>query len=296
MFLCTVEALLLSISSPLMTLLILGEMLYSHYHHKELYQGKDTAISLMCTSLNFLNDLVFRGITLYILHWCYTYGPQVFDQKGAVYWMLLFFAQDLAYYALHCADHFCRFFWASHVTHHSSEKFNLAVAIRSSVFQPYYRFLYFIPLAIIGFEALDIVFMYAATQVYGFWVHTETIGKLPTWIEFIFVTPSHHRVHHASNREYLDANMGMVLIIWDRIFGTFKPELEGVKPVFGLTKNIYSFNPLKVVFHEWHSILRDLRRTKSIRNKFKYIFGRPGWNHDENQIIDNGIPSAQPTV
>lgn len=296
MFLCTVEALLLSISSPLMALLILGEMLYSHYHHKELYQGKDTAISLLCTSLNFLNDLVFRGFTLYILHWFYTHGTQVFEQKDAAYWVLLFFAQDLAYYALHCADHFCRFFWASHVTHHSSEKFNLAVAIRSSVFQPYYRFLYFIPLALLGFEALDIVFMYAATQVYGFWVHTETIGKLPTWFEFIFVTPSHHRVHHASNPEYLDANMGMVLIIWDRIFGTFKPELEGVKPVFGLTKNIYSFNPLKVVFHEWLSMMRDFKRTKSTRNKFKCVFGRPGWIYHENQIVDNGRTSAQTAV
>lgn len=279
-----------------MALLILCELLYSHYHHKELYKGKDTAISLLCTSLNFLNDLIFRGISLAILHWFYVHGTQVFEKKEATYWILLFFAQDLAYYGLHCADHFCRFFWASHVTHHSSKKFNLAVAIRSSVFQPYYRFLYFIPLAIIGFEALDIVFMYAATQVYGFWVHTETIGKLPAWFEFIFVTPSHHRVHHASNTEYLDSNMGMVLIIWDRIFGTFKPELEGIKPVFGLTKNIESFNPLKVVLHEWISIWKDLKRSNSVRSNFNYIFGRPGWKPEKKLAVSEGISSAQVPV
>jgi len=272
-----------------MALLILGEMLYSHYHHKELFQGKDTAISLLCTSLNFLNDLVFRAVTLAILHWFFVHGVQSFTAKGIMYWSLLFFAQDLAYYVLHCADHFCRFFWASHVTHHSSEKFNLAVAIRSSVFQPYYRFLYFIPLALVGFEALDIVFMYAATQVYGFWVHTETIGKLSRWFEFVFVTPSHHRVHHASNPEYLDANMGMVLIIWDRIFGTFRPELESVKPVFGLTKNIRSHNPFFVVFHEWMAILKDVRRTNSLGNKLRYIFAPPGWSHDGSSLTTKQI-------
>ena len=272
-----------------MALLILGEMLYSHYHHKALYQGKDTAISLLCTSLNFINDLVFRAVTLAILHWFCIHGLQLFTAKGFLYWTVLFFMQDFAYYLLHCADHYCRFFWASHVTHHSSEKFNLAVAIRSSVFQPYYRFLYFIPLALLGFEALDIVFMYAATQVYGFWVHTETIGKLPKWFEFVFVTPSHHRVHHASNPEYLDANMGMVLIVWDRIFGTFRPELESVKPIFGLTKNIQSHNPFLVVFHEWAAIVRDVRKSKSIRNKLRYVFAPPGWSHDGSSLTTKQI-------
>jgi sterol desaturase/sphingolipid hydroxylase (fatty acid hydroxylase superfamily) len=272
-----------------MALLILAEMIYSHYHHKELYTGKDTAISLLCTSLNFLNDLVFRTITLGVLHWFFLNGFEMFDSKGVFYWVVLFFAQDFAYYLLHCTDHFCRLFWASHVTHHSSEKFNLAVAIRSSVFQPYYRFLYFIPLALAGFEALDIVFMYAATQVYGFWVHTETIGKLPDWFEFIFVTPSHHRVHHASNPEYLDANMGMVLIIWDRMFGTFKPEIKGVKPKYGLTKNVGSFNPFVVVFHEWRSMILDVKKVNSIGSKLHYIFGPPGWSHDGSSLTAKEI-------
>jgi sterol desaturase/sphingolipid hydroxylase (fatty acid hydroxylase superfamily) len=275
-----VEEILLLISTPFMVVLILAEMIYSHYHHKALYTGKDTAINLMCTTLNFLNDLLFRVVTLAVLSWFNGFSLFSFEVKNWVYWVLLFFAQDFAYYVLHYVDHYVRFFWASHVTHHSSEKFNFTVAIRSSVFQPYYRFLYFIPLALMGFEAFDIVFMYAATQVYGFWVHTETVGKLPTWFEFIFVTPSHHRVHHASNVEYLDSNMGMVLIIWDRIFGTYRPELDNVKVRYGLTKNLDSFHPAKVVFHEWKSIAYDVKKSVRLKDKLMYIFGPPGWSHD----------------
>ena len=274
------EEILLLISTPFMVVLILAEMIYSHYHHKALYTGKDTAINLMCTTLNFLNDLLFRVVTLAVLSWFNGFSLFSFEVKNWVYWVLLFFAQDFAYYVLHYVDHYVRFFWASHVTHHSSEKFNFTVAIRSSVFQPYYRFLYFIPLALMGFEAFDIVFMYAATQVYGFWVHTETVGKLPTWFEFIFVTPSHHRVHHASNVEYLDSNMGMVLIIWDRIFGTYRPELDNVKVRYGLTKNLDSFHPAKVVFHEWKSIAYDVKKSVRLKDKLMYIFGPPGWSHD----------------
>ena len=263
-----------------MVVLVLAEMIYSHYHHKELYTGKDTAINLMCTTLNFLNDLLFRVVTLGVLSWFNDFSLFSFETKNWIYWVLLFFAQDLAYYVLHYVDHYVRFFWASHVTHHSSEKFNFTVAIRSSVFQPFYRFLYFIPLALMGFEAFDIVFMYAATQVYGFWVHTETVGKLPSWFEFIFVTPSHHRVHHASNVEYLDSNMGMVLIIWDRIFGTFRPELDHVEVRYGLTKNLDNLHPVNVVFHEWKSIGKDIKRSDRLKDKLMYIFGPPGWSHD----------------
>ena len=287
------EEILLLFTTPFMAVLILAEMFYSHYHHKELYTGKDTAINLMCTSLNFLNDLLFRVVTLSVLSWFNTFSLIQVADKTWVYWTLLFFAQDFAYYVLHYVDHYVRFFWASHVTHHSSEKFNFTVAIRSSVFQPYYRFLYFIPLALLGFEAFDIVFMYAATQVYGFWVHTETVSKLPRWFEYIFVTPSHHRVHHASNVEYLDSNMGMVLIIWDRIFGTFRPELDGIEVKYGLTKNLGSYHPIKVVFHEWNSIRSDIKKTPRLKDKIMYIFGPPGWSHDGSSLTSKQIRATE---
>jgi sterol desaturase/sphingolipid hydroxylase (fatty acid hydroxylase superfamily) len=288
-----VEVLLLSISSPIMGLFIVIEMLYSALFKKKLYEGRDTAVSLLCTSLNFINDLAFRVVTLSVLTWIFDSGLQMFADRGVEYWIMLFLAQDFAYYVLHCADHYCRIFWAMHVTHHSSEKFNLAVAIRSSVFQPYYRVLFFMPLALIGFRALDIVFMYAATQVYGFWVHTETIGKLPKWFEFIFVTPSHHRVHHASNVEYLDSNMGMVLIIWDRIFGTFKEELPGIKPRFGLTKNIHTYHPIKVVFHEWQSIMQDLKQSPNWKTAFNYLVKPPGWSHNGKSLTAKQMREQQ---
>ena len=272
-----------------MAILILGEIVYSHFKSKKLYTQGDTIVNLVCTSWNFINDLIFRGVALAILFWASGFSIIQFSDKGLLYWVLLFFAQDLAYYVLHYADHYCRFFWATHSTHHSSEKFNFTVAIRSSVFQPFYRFLFYIPLTLIGFEALDIVFMYAACQVYGFWVHTELIGKLPRWFEFVFVTPSHHRVHHASNPIYLDKNMGMVLIIWDRIFGTFQEELESVPTKFGLTSNIHTNNPIKVVFHEWRNIIIDVYHAKGLTAKFGYIFGQPGWSPDGSRLTSSQL-------
>lgn len=274
------ETILLALSAPLMVILIVFELLYSHYAKKELYATGDTIVNLICTSWNFLNDLLFRVVTLFVLTWASTYSFIHFETKGVVYWVLLFLAEDIAYYVLHCADHYIRFFWATHITHHSSEKFNLTVAIRSSVFQPFYRFIFYLPLALFGFEALDIVFMYAACQVYGFWVHTETIGKLPAWFEYIFVTPSHHRVHHGSNAIYLDKNMGMALIIWDRLFGTFQEELKEEPVRFGLTTNVKSYNPIKVVFFEWKQIISDLKDAEKRKYAFKYLFGPPGWSHN----------------
>ena len=220
------------------------------------------------------------GVTLAVLTWVNAFSFFTFEHKGVLYWTLLFFAEDLAYYTLHCADHYIRLFWATHSTHHSSEKYNFTVAIRSSVFQPFYRFLFFVPVALLGFSAGDIFFMYAATQVYGFWVHTELVGKLHPAFEFIFVTPSHHRVHHASNPKYLDTNMGMVLIIWDRIFGTFQEEDEKEPVVFGLTTNVKSYNPLKVVFFEWKHLIADIRKAPNLKAAMGYVFGPPGWSHD----------------
>jgi sterol desaturase/sphingolipid hydroxylase (fatty acid hydroxylase superfamily) len=275
-----VEEILLAFSTPIMVLLILAEMIYSHFHHKNLYKTGDTFINLICTSWNFINDLLFRGASLFLLSSAGKFAVFEFEEKGWIYWILLFFAQDLAYYVLHYADHNSRFFWASHVTHHSSQQFNFTVAIRSSVFQPFYRFLFYIPLALLGFNALDILFMYALCQVYGFWVHTEIIGKLHPIIEFIFVTPSHHRVHHASNPLYLDQNMGMVLIIWDRIFGTFTEEREDIPPVFGITKNIETINPLKIVFNEWGQMAKEIKNAPNLKSALYIIFGPPGWSAD----------------
>ena len=189
-----------------------------------------------------------------------------------VYWMSLVFAVDLCFYVLHVVDHKCRLFWAIHVTHHSSEEFNITVGFRSSVFQPIYRFLYFTPLALIGFNPVDILFVYSVSQIYGLLIHTQLIGKLGP-LEWILVTPSHHRVHHGSNPEYIDKNMGMVFIIWDRIFGTFKEEAGKVK--YGVTKNLTDHRPSTVVFHEWQNLLNDLKKAETLKERLVVIFGNP---------------------
>jgi len=288
-----VEEILLSITVPLMVILILAEMGYSHFLNKKLYTKGDTVNNLIFTSWNFLNDLAFRGITLFLLIWANSHSFYTFENKGVNYWFLLFLSQDLAYYVLHCCDHYIRLFWASHVTHHNSSKFNFTVAIRSSVFQPFYRWIFYLPLGFVGFEAIDILFMYAACQVYGFWVHTELVGKLSPLFEFIFVTPSHHRVHHASNPEYLDRNMGMVLIIWDRIFGTFSEEEDDVKIEFGLTRNVAQSNPIYLVFHEWMAIWHDIKSAPNIKSALLYIVGPPGWSHDGSRMTSVQMRAAK---
>lgn len=178
----------------------------------------------------------------------------------------------------------CAFFWAIHVTHHSSEHFNFTVGFRSSVFQPVYRFIYFIPLAWIGFKPVDIGFIYSATQIWGIFVHTELIKKMGWFVESVFVTPSHHRVHHGQNHQYIDRNMGMFLIIWDKMFGTFEP--EGEKVVFGVTKPPKSNKPGEMVFHEFRNMIADVKRAPDFRSKLMYIFGRPGWDHEAQQTAD----------
>ena len=200
-----------------------------------------------------------------------------------IYWIVLLISEDFMYYWLHRVDHDCRLFWATHVTHHSSPKFNLTVGFRSSILEPLYRFVYFIPVALCGFQPIDIAFIYAATQTWGILVHTEKINKLGL-LEYIFVTPSHHRVHHGSNPKYLDKNMGMFLIIWDKLFDTFQPELPAnqYQPIkYGLTKPLEKEDPVNLVIHEWKNIGKDLRKKGlSFKQRWKYLFGPPGWSHD----------------
>lgn len=273
------EELLIKLSIPIYAIVIGIEILYSYWHEKKYYSTKGLLSNIYLTTLNFSLDILVRGICLGVL-WYF----QRFEFAGinksvhpVVYWTALLFAEDFLFYWMHRVDHYCRFFWAVHVTHHSSEEFNLTVGFRSSVFQPLYRFIYFIPLSLFGFDPLDVMFMYAATQIYGILIHTKTVGKLGI-LEWFLSTPSHHRVHHASNVKYLDKNMGMIFIIWDRMFGTFAKEEEEV--VYGLTTNLKTYNPITMVFHEWQAIFTDLKQQTSLKHKLLYIFGPPGWSHD----------------
>lgn len=274
------ESLLVLISVPIYTIVIGVEFFYSYFKNKNLYSSKGTLSNIYLMLLNMGLDILIRGFCLLLLNYFYQFKFFNLSFSPILYWTVLIIAEDFMFYWLHRIDHFCRFFWAVHVTHHSSEEFNLTVGFRSSVFQPLYRFIYFIPLALFGFRAIDIMFAYSATQIFGILVHTQTINKLGV-LEYIFVTPSHHRVHHASNVRYLDKNMGMMLIIWDKLFGTFQKEEDEDPVTYGLTKNINTYHPIKMVFHEWQNIFSDVISKKcSFSKKMGYIFGPPGWSHD----------------
>lgn len=275
------QTLLILISTPLYALLIGFEMILSAIHNKHLYTVKDTFTNVYLSSLNIGLELLIRAFCLGFLAYFFQFHV-VAIQNTYFYWFALLILQDISFYFEHRVDHYCRFFWAVHVTHHSSEKFNLTTGFRSSIFQPLYRFVYFIPLALLGFKPLDIMLMYSATQIYGILIHTQYIDKLG-FLEYFMATPSHHRVHHASNTIFLDKNMGMVLIIWDKIFGTFasEDELKDEQIRFGLTKNIERPNhPIDIVFHEWVNIADDLKKDIPFTTKLKYLFMPPGWSHD----------------
>lgn len=219
-------------------------------------------------------------ISLALLNFFYQYHLAI-TWHPVVYWAVLLLGEDLLFWLEHYVDHNCRLFWAVHVTHHSSPEYNLSTGFRSSVLMPVYKYLYFIPLVLLGFRPLDVLFMFAITQIYGILVHTQFIKKLPAWVEYIFVTPSHHRVHHASNTAYLDKNMGMVFIFWDRLFGTFTPELPEEPPRYGINKPVGKpYHPVHIVTHEWQEIAKDLRKPLPIITKLKYLLLPPGWSHD----------------
>jgi sterol desaturase/sphingolipid hydroxylase (fatty acid hydroxylase superfamily) len=279
----TLEQLIIITTTPLYSIVIVGEILLSNYQHRQFYTIKDTISNLYLMILNGGLDLLSRGITWGILAYFYNFHF-VEIQNPILYWFLLFLAEDFLYYLLHVVDHYTRFFWASHVTHHSSEQFNLTVGFRSSVFQPLYRFIYFIPLSLLGFKVVDIAVMYSITQIYGILVHTSYVPKLRKMpfmlLEYVFVTPSQHRVHHASNTEYLDKNMGMCLSIWDRIFGTFQEEIDDLPIRYGLTYPLENRGPINIVLHAWIDLWNDLKKPSSLITKFRIILMPPGWSPD----------------
>jgi sterol desaturase/sphingolipid hydroxylase (fatty acid hydroxylase superfamily) len=274
------ESLLILVSVPIYAIVIGAELLFSYFNRKGLYSTKGILSNVYLSTLNMILDIIVRGVCLIVLNYFYRFHLMDLSFAPFLYWTVLIVSEDFMFYWLHRVDHYCRFFWAVHVTHHSSEEFNLTVGFRSSVFQPLYRFIYFIPMAFMGFKGIDIMFAYSATQIFGILVHTQTIRKLG-FLEYIIVTPSHHRVHHGSNVKYLDKNMGMFLIIWDKLFGTFQAEEEDEPVKYGLTKNLERNHPVDVIFHEWKEIWNDLLHKKvPLKTKLMYVFGPPGWSHD----------------
>ncbi len=267
---------LIMLAVPAFLILLLAEAGLSAAFKRGYYERQDTSASLAMGIGNISVAAVWKGFELSLHYLLFQFA--LFDiGAGIAAWVLLFFAEDFCYYWFHRVHHESRFFWAAHINHHSSQKYNLSTALRQSWTTAFTGFLFWLPLPLLGFHPLMIVTARAISLLYQFWIHTEFIGKLGPF-EWIFNTPSHHRVHHGSNPQYLDRNHGGILIIWDRLFGTFEPEREKVR--YGLTRNIETYNPVIIAFHEWAALIKDVMRPLSWKHRLQYAFRSPGWSHD----------------
>lgn len=269
---------LINLAIPGFIGLLLLEVVLDAIMRRELYQFKDTAASLAMGTGSILlsvfnKALMFAAYTAVHRFAIFSIGYQWWA------WAVLFFAEDLTYYWFHRTSHECRLFWASHVVHHSSQHYNLGTALRQTWTGNFMTFIFWLWLPLVGFAPIMVLTMQSISLLYQFWIHTELVRHMGP-LEWVLNTPSHHRVHHGSNHRYLDRNHAGVLIIWDRLFGSFEP--EGEKVVYGLTKNINSYNPLRIAFHEWVDIWNDVRHADTWRLKLRYIFGRPGWKEEQS--------------
>lgn len=243
------------------------------------YEAKDTAVSLGMGLGSTVAGVLLGGATAAASLWVYQHRLFDIPMTAVWAWVAIFFLEDLTYYWFHRLAHERRFWWASHVNHHSSQHYNLSTALRQTWTGGVAgTWLLWLPLAWIGFPPAMIAIQKGVSLVYQYWIHTEAIRRLPAWFEAVFNTPSHHRVHHARNPRYLDRNYAGVLILWDRLFGTFQPELDEEPCRYGIVKNLGTFNILRVAFHEWIGIAQDIARQP--RHALGWLFGPPGWSPD----------------
>lgn len=265
---------------PFFLITVIVEAIYITREQKDFLEKKDSFTSIALGIGNLLTGLISKTAIAFIYLYLYE-NFHVFTLDGSAWWMwvLAFFADDFSYYWFHRESHLIRYFWASHKVHHSSEKYNLATALRQTwTGNISGAFIFYLWMPLVGFHPLVIIIMQQISLLYQYWIHTETITTLWKPIEYIFNTPSHHRVHHGSDVTYLDKNYAGILIIWDRLFGTFITETA--RPTYGLTHNLNTYNPIKIAFSEWVDIAKDMYRSGSVKNAFYYVFGPPGWSHD----------------
>ncbi|MEZ4287580.1 MAG: sterol desaturase family protein [Polyangiales bacterium] len=206
------------------------------------------------------------------------YPLRIFDLRAVWWsWVLLFIAEDFCYYWFHRTHHEVRMLWAAHINHHSSTYYNLSTALRQSWTTSFTGAIFWAPLPLLGFPLEMIAVQKAISLLYQYWLHTELIGKMGPF-EWVFNTPSHHRVHHGRNPLYLDRNYGGILIVWDRLFGSFEPERESVD--YGITKNIDTYNLVRIAYHEWLQMFRDVLSARTWRGRIGYMLRAPGWNEE----------------
>jgi sterol desaturase/sphingolipid hydroxylase (fatty acid hydroxylase superfamily) len=244
------------------------------------YVGKDSRASMLMGFGSLIVNGGARVAALVGYAALYELSPLRLDPHQWWTWVYALLAVDLLFYSEHRAAHRVRILWAAHQAHHNSRTFNLSTAVRQK-WNPWWELIVWIPLPLLGMPPWMIFTSFSINLLFQFWVHTERIDRMPAWFEYIFNTPSHHRVHHASDPDYLDRNYAGILIVWDRTFGSYAEETH--RPTYGLTKNIDSYNPFKLQYHEYANIVHDVRAAASWREKLGYIFAPPGW-HPERTI------------
>lgn len=264
---------------PAFILLVLLEIWVTRAQRRPAYELRDTAASLAMGLGNLVVGLAAGAGAYIALNAVWQFR---FFDIGYHWWsfLLILFAEDLTYYAFHRLSHRSRFWWAAHVNHHSSQHYNLSTALRQTWTGGIFDWVLWLPLALVGFPPAMIVFQKGVSLVYQFWIHTEAIQKLPRPIEAVMNTPSHHRVHHATNPRYLDRNYAGIFILWDRLFGSFVAEDPADPCRYGLVRNIGSFNPLRIALHEWVAIARDVGQARSWRERLVFLFALPGRSFD----------------
>ena len=264
---------------PIVLCLIFAEVIYSSAKGLGYYKLKDSLAGYGLLTGNILINFSTKGSILFFYIYLYQFKLFTFNEilSPILVWVLTFVTIDFIYYWYHRCSHRVRFLWAVHMNHHSSEEMNFSVALRQAWFGPITKIPFFMLMPLIGFDPIITAAAGIISTLWGVLGHTQWIKRLGP-LEYILVTPSSHRVHHGSNEEYIDKNYGNLLIIWDRIFGTFANEKN--KVVYGIIDNVQTFNPVKITFQFWITMYRDYKNAKSLKDKILCFVGRPEWKPD----------------
>ena len=292
------SSIIITLAVPAFFILMFIELIYGLASGKSNYRLNDTFTSISLGLISRYIPLLGLGIQgaafAYVAQY---YNLKLFSPSSLWVWVFAFFLYDFCYYWMHRLHHEVKVLWATHVVHHHGEEFNLSTALRQTSTGFLWKWIFYLPIFIVGIPPEVFVTVAGVNLVYQFWVHTEHIPKLG-WYEYVFVSPSNHRIHHAQNKNYVDANYGGVFIIWDRIFGTYKEEMEELKPIYGTAKPLRSWNPFKANLDIFREMLLDSSRTRSLKDKVGVWFSRPNWRPEDVKnkypIIKNDLDNFKP--
>jgi sterol desaturase/sphingolipid hydroxylase (fatty acid hydroxylase superfamily) len=277
----TDNSIIITFAIPVFFLLIVIEYFYGKYVGKNTYRLNDTVTSITIGMISRFPTMLNLGVQSVIFVYISTnLNLELLSVKNPFTWIIAFLLYDLSYYWMHRMHHEIKILWATHSVHHHGEDFNLATALRQTSTGWLWKWIFYMPMILLGVPVEVFIAVAGVNLVYQFWVHTEHIGHLG-WMEKVFITPMNHGIHHAKNKEYIDANYGGVFIIWDRMFGTYTAERSDLKPVYGTATPLNSWNPLWANFQVFSIMIKDTIKTKSWRDKVKVWFSQTYWRPDD---------------